>query len=91
MKVEVNLTVVKDEAVSDTNHRRTPRAGKESSSPEVVLLISQENQQARRLDPTSLTEAQNLLLEVTRHLAGAPGETLAEVHLLESQCLVRLP
>ncbi len=91
MKVEVNLTLVKGETMSDARPRRAPRVRQESSSPGVVLLISQENQQARRLDPASLTEAKNLLRDVTRHLEGTPGEAAAEFHLLKSPCLVRLP
>lgn len=91
MKVDVTFTVVKGEAASGPSPRRTPRVSQERSSPAVVLLISQENQQARRLDPASLTEARNLLKEVSRSLSGTPGENLAEVHLLESPCLVRLP
>jgi hypothetical protein len=55
------------------------------------LVISRENRQARRLDPASLNEARSLLLEVTWGLSGTPGEALAEVHLLKSPCLVRLP
>lgn len=91
MKVEVNLTVVKGEALSGTGPRRAPRVRQQDSSSGVVLLISQENQQARRLDPASLSEAKNLLREVTQRLEGTPGEAVAEVHLLESPCLVRLP
>jgi hypothetical protein len=54
-------------------------------------LISQENQQARRLDPASLPEARTLLNKVTRQLTGTPGEVASGVHLLDSSCLVRLP
>jgi hypothetical protein len=57
----------------------------------IERLISRENQQARRSDPSSLTEARGLLLDVTWRLSGTPGETLAEVHVLKSPCLVRLP
>jgi hypothetical protein len=87
MKVDANLTVVKDQEAVGNGPRKTARA----SSSGIELLISRENQQARRSDPASLTEARSLLLDVTWRLSGAPGETLAEVHLLKSPCLVRLP
>jgi hypothetical protein len=88
MKVEANLTVIKGQANSNPSPRRALREGTPSG---VVLLISQENQEARRLDPASLAEAQSLLQEMSRRLTGAPGETLAEVHRLKPSCLVRLP
>jgi len=91
MKVDVKFPVGKGEDAAGAGPRKTPRVTREGSSSGVVLLISQENQQARHLDPSSLTEARHLLLKVTRRLSGTPGKTLAEVHLLESHCLVRLP
>ncbi len=91
MKVEANLTLVKGQDQACTSPRKTSQASRELSSPGIELLISQENQQARRLDPSNLTEARTLLLNVSRRLSGLPGEVLAEVHLLESSCLVRLP
>jgi hypothetical protein len=91
MKVEVNLTLVKDQNAADANPRKPPRVAREGSPPAVVRLLSQENQQARRLDPSSLTEARTLFLDMARQLARTPEEVLAEVHLLESHCLVRLP
>lgn len=91
MKVEANLTVIKGQANSNPSPRRALRANREGTPSGVVLLISQENQEARRLDPASLAEAQSLLQEMSRRLTGAPGETLAEVHGLKPSCLVRLP
>jgi hypothetical protein len=91
MKVEVNLTLIKSQNAAGVNPRKPPRVAREASPPAVVRLLSQENQQARRLDPSSLTEARTLLLDMTRRLARTPEEVLAEVHLLESHCLVRLP
>lgn len=91
MKVEVNLTLVKGQDETPTSLRKPNRTSRELSSPGIKLLISQENQQARRLDPASLTEARTLLLDVTHRLSEKPKETVAEVHLLESSCLVRLP
>jgi len=91
MKVEVNLTLVKGHNETPTSPRRTSKPSREFSSPGIKLLISQENQQARRLDPASLTEARNLLLDVTHQLSATPKEAAAEVHLVDSSCLVRLP
>ena len=91
MKVDPNLTLVKGQETAGSASRRTPRTSRKASSSGIELLISQENQQARRSDPTSLTEARHLLLDVTWRLSGTPGDTLAEVHLLKSPCLVRLP
>lgn len=91
MKVDTNLTLVKGQAEACTGPPQASRVTREAPPPEFELLISQENQQAHRLDPSSLTEARSLLLEVTRRLSRAPGEALAQVHLLKSPCLVRLP
>ena len=91
MKVDPNLTLVKGQETADNNPCRASRTPRQTSSTGIELLISRENQQARRLDPSSLTEARNLLLDVTWRLSKTPGETLAEVHLLKSPCLVRLP
>jgi hypothetical protein len=91
MKVEPFLTLVKSQDEPCTSPRRPPKASREVSTPGIKLLISKENQQARRLDPTSLTEARTLLLDVTQRLSETSKETLSEVHLLESPCLVRLP
>ncbi len=88
MKVEVNLTLVKGQCASGAGPRKTSR---KDSSPGIVLLITQENQQARRLDLSSLTEARTLLATVNRRLSETPGEVLSGVHLLDSSCLVRLP
>ncbi len=91
MKVEVNLTLIKSQNTADVNPRKSPRVAREASLPAVVRLLSQENQQARRLDPSSLTEARTLLLDMTRQLVRTPEEVLSEIHLLESRCLIRLP
>ena len=89
MKVEVNLILVKGQDEAATSPRKTSKPSREFSSPGIKLLISQENRQARRLDPASLTEARTLLLDVTQRLT--PKENASEVHLVESPCLVRLP
>jgi hypothetical protein len=91
MKVEVNLTLVKGQDETCTSPQKPPKVSREFSSPGIKLLISQENQQARRLDPASLTEARALLLDVTHQISATPRETLSDMHLLESPCLVRLP
>jgi hypothetical protein len=91
MKVDVTLTLVKGQDGVGGTPRRPPRSAREGSPPGVVLLISQENQQARRLDPSSLTEARTLFLDVTRQLTGTTEEVLAEVHFLDPSFLVRLP
>jgi hypothetical protein len=90
MKIEANLTLVKGQETACAGPRRTSRVASQADSSGIELLISQENQQARRLDPSSLTEARDLLLDVTWRLSGNPADSLVEVHLLESPCLVRL-
>jgi hypothetical protein len=91
MKVDPNLTLVKGQDASATSPRRTSRSRGEVSPGKKDLVISRENQLARRLDPTSLGEARSLLLEVVWGLSANPGDDLAEVHLLNPPCLVRLP
>ena len=91
MTVDANLTLVKGQDGVGATPRKLPRSVREGSPPGVVLLISQENQQARRLDPSSLTEARTLFLDLTRQLTGTPEEVLSEVHLLDPSFLVRLP
>ena len=91
MKVEANLTLVKGQETAGNDSRRPSRTSRKASSSGIELIISQENQQARRADPSSLTEACNLLLDVTWRLSGTSGDSLAEIHLLKSPCLVRLP
>ncbi len=91
MKVDANLTLVKGQETTAPSPRKASRVSGQTSSTGIELLISRENQQARRLDPTSLNEARILLKDVTWQLSGTPGETAADVHLLKSPCLVRLP
>lgn len=91
MKVEVNLTLVKGQEATGDGPQRGSRPLRQASSPVFELLISEENQQARRLDPASLPEARTLLHKVSRQLTKAPGEVAGKVHLLDSSCLVRLP
>jgi hypothetical protein len=90
MKVDANLTLVKGQESACTGPRKTSRVTRQDTSSGIELIISQENQQARRLDPSSLTEARTLLLDVTWQLSGTPTESLGEIHLLKSPCLVRL-
>jgi hypothetical protein len=91
MKIDPNLTLVKGQETVGNNPRRSSRAPRPNSAKGIELLISKENQQARRSDPTSLTAARNLLLDVTWGLTETPGDTAADVHILKSPCLVRLP
>ena len=91
MKVDANLTLVKGQETTAPSPRKTSGVSRQTSSTGIELLISRENQQARRLDPASLTEARTLLKGVTWQLSATPGETAADVHLLKSPCLVRLP
>jgi hypothetical protein len=92
MKVETNLTLVKGQEATGDGPKRNSRLSRQASSPVFELLISQENQQARRLDPASLPEARTLLNNITRQLdQGLQGRSPSGVHLLDSSCLVRLP
>uniref|UniRef100_A0A7C3V674 Uncharacterized protein n=1 Tax=Desulfobacca acetoxidans TaxID=60893 RepID=A0A7C3V674_9BACT len=91
MKVDANLTLVKGQDTACSGSRKTSRAARQGASPGFEFLITQENQKARLLDPSSLHAARSLLLEVTWRLSSSPRETLAEVHQLESPCLIRLP
>ncbi len=91
MKVEVNLTLVKKPETAGKDSPRNSRISRAASSPGIELLISQENQQARRLDPSSVPEARTLLVAINRKLAATPAETLSGMHLLDSSCLIRLP
>jgi hypothetical protein len=56
----------------------------------MVLLVSQENEQASRPDLTSLQEAQNLLADLLLQVEHTGQETVEEVHRLHHHCLVRL-
>lgn len=91
MKIDPNLSLVKGQETVGNNPRRSSRASRPNSSKGIELLISKENQQARRSDPTSLIEARSLLLDVTYGLSEASGETLTDLHVLKSPCLIRLP
>jgi hypothetical protein len=91
MKIETNLTLVKGQETACTGPRKTSRVARQADPSGIELLISKENQQARRLDPSSLIEARDLLLDVTWRMSENPADSLTEVHLLESSCLVRLP
>ncbi|MGQ9689432.1 MAG: hypothetical protein ACUVXF_11700 [Desulfobaccales bacterium] len=91
MKVEVNLTLVKGQEAAGEQAPRKPRINQSTSRSGIELLISQENQQASRLDPASLPQARTLLTSITRRMTKTPSETLSRVHLLDSSCLIRLP
>jgi len=88
MKAEPSLKVVKGQAASGTRPRRLNQPITQSP-PEVMSLISQENQKASRLELHSLQEAQNLLEELLFQV-GEVRTDLEEVHLLQERCLVRL-
>jgi hypothetical protein len=91
MKVDPNLTLIIAQETAGPGPRKASRVSRQTSSSGIELLISRENQQARQLDPSSLSEARILLKNVTGGLPGTPGETAADIHLLQSPCLVRLP
>ena len=88
MKAEPSLIVVKGQAASG---ERSPRQKRQitQSPPEVISLISLENQKASHLDPHSLEEAQNLLERLLLQVEQVKGD-LDEVHRLKDRCLVRL-
>lgn len=88
MKAEPSLSVVKSQAAAGKRSPRQKRQ-KTQSPPEVISLISQENQKASRLDPHSLEEAQNLLERLLLQVEQGKGN-LDEVHRLQDRCLVRL-
>jgi len=88
MKAEPSLTVVRGQAASGTRPRRLKRQPTQTP-PEVMSLISLENQQASRLDLHSLQEAQTLLEKLIFQVEEAKAE-LEEVHQLQERCLVRL-
>jgi hypothetical protein len=90
MKIEGILTLVKGQETACQAPRKTFPAARQADSSGIELLISQENQQARRLDPSSLTEARDLLLDITWRMSGTSADSAAEIHHLESPCLVRL-
>jgi hypothetical protein len=89
MKVEPTLIVIKGKSASGKPSGRS--SGKASKSrPEVISMISLENQEASRLDPHSLQEAQGLLEQLLFQVEQDKGETVGEVHRLKDRCLVRL-
>jgi len=87
MKAEPSLKVVRGQAASGKRTRR-PK-GQIPSPPEVISLISSENERASRLDPHSLEEAQNLLGKLLFQV-DQNKENLDEVHRVQDLCLVRL-
>ncbi len=90
MKVDDNLMVIRGQAVTGTGTRKARPITAQSSQPGVILLISQENQRAWRLKPNSLEEAKKILSKVKDHLQQTKGETLSDIHGLDSHCLIRL-
>ena len=88
MKSESSLTILHGQVASGKRARRSKRQPKESP-PEVVSLISLENQKASRSDPHSLEEAQNLLEKLLFQVEETK-DSLDEVHRLQDRCLVRL-
>ena len=88
MKAEPSLKVVRGQSASGKRTRR-PKGQLPHSPPEVVSLISSENERASRLDPQSLEEAQNLLGKLLFQLE-QNKENLEEVHRVQDLCLVRL-
>jgi hypothetical protein len=88
MKEEPSLKVVRGQSASGKRTRR-PKGKIPPSPPEVVSLISSENERASRLDPHSLEEAQNLLERLLFQVE-QNKENLDEVHRVQNMCLVRL-
>lgn len=88
MKAEPSLKVVKGQAASGTRPRRLRRQVIQSP-PEIMSLISLENQEASRLDLHSLQEAQDLLEELLFQVEEVK-DALEEVHQLQERCLIRL-
>jgi len=87
MKAEPNFKVVQGQAASGT--RSPGRKRKTQSPPEIMSLISLENQEASRLELHSLEEAQNLLEQLLFQVEADKGD-LEEVHQLQDRCLIRL-
>ena len=90
MKIDPHLTLIKRLEAADGGRPGHSRQSPQQTRDGVVLLVSQENRRACQLIPTSLVEAKELLERVQRNLKAAEKETLAEVHHVEAQCLVRL-
>ncbi len=88
MKEESSLKVVRGKSASGKRTRR-PKGQTALAPPEVISLISSENEKASRLDPLSLEEAQNLL-EKLLFQVDQGKEKMDEVHRLQAPCLVRL-
>ncbi|MEW6659846.1 MAG: hypothetical protein AB1424_14400 [Thermodesulfobacteriota bacterium] len=88
MKAEPSLKVVRGQAASGKRTRR-PKGQIPHAPPEVVSLISSENERASRLDPHSLEEAHHLLEQLLFQVEQGKGN-LEEVHRVQNQCLVRL-
>jgi hypothetical protein len=88
MKAEPSLKVLRGQAASGKRTRR-PKGKIPHSPPEVVSLISSENERASRLDPHSLEEAQNLLEKLLFQVEQSK-ENLEEIHRVQDLCLVRL-
>jgi len=88
MKAEPSLKVVRGQTASG-KRTRGPKGQTPQSPPEVVSLISSENERASRLDPQSLEEAQNLLEKLLFQVEQGK-ENLDEVHRVQGLCLVRL-
>lgn len=85
MKAEPNFKVVQGQAGT----RSPSRKRKTQSPPEIMSLISLENQEASRLELHSLEEAQNLLEQLLFQVEADKGD-LEEVHQLQDRCLIRL-
>ena len=90
MKAEPSLKVVKGQVAPGTRPRGLKRQITQSP-PEIMSLISLENQKASRLDPHSLQAAQDLLEQLLFQVEEVKGKLeLEEVHQLQERCLIRL-
>jgi hypothetical protein len=56
----------------------------------MLVLVSQENQRARELQPHTLAEAQRLLTHLVATLKAETPEVLSETHRLQPPYLLRL-
>jgi hypothetical protein len=90
MKIDDHLILLKGQAATGPSPRRPQKDSAQKTCSGVILLISQENQRAWRLRPKSLEEAKKILGLVQEQMARMPEDSLAEVHRLDDQCLVRL-
>lgn len=89
MKVDPRINAVKGQAAGGKSLGGA-KGRTTQSRPEIISMISMENQEASRLDPNSLQEAHSLLEQLLFQVEQDKGETIEEVHRLEDRCLIKL-